>query len=75
MTEKEYKKNFWRQISLPIESAEKLSNLAKNCRYGKELKKAKTIEAMTWQYGLIKDTDHAIVYRNGKFEVIENGKK
>lgn len=75
MTEKEYKKNFWRQISLPIESAEKLSNLAKNFRYGKELKKAKTIEAMTWQYGLIKDTDHAIVYRNGKFEVIENGKK
>jgi hypothetical protein len=75
MTEKEYKKNFWRQISLPIESAEKLSNLSKNFRYGKELKKAKTIEAMTWQYGLIKDTDHAIVYRNGKFEVIENGKK
>ena len=75
MTEKEYKKNFWKQISLPIESAEKLSSFSKNFRYGKILKKAKTIEAMTWQYGLIKDTDHAIVYRNGKFEVIENGKK
>ena len=75
MTEKEYKKNFWKQISLPIESAEKLSSFSKDFRYGKILKKAKTIEAMTWQYGLIKDTDHAIVYRNGKFEVIENGKK
>jgi hypothetical protein len=27
---------------------------------------------MTWQYGLIKDTNHAIVFRNGKYEVIEN---
>jgi hypothetical protein len=72
MTEKEYKKYFWKQISLPIEAAEKLSKLSTNFRYGKKLKKAKTIEAMTWQYGLIKDNNHAIVFRNGKYEVIEN---
>lgn len=47
MTEKEYKKNFWKQISLPIESAEKLSSFSKDFRYGRILKKAKTIEAMT----------------------------
>lgn len=75
MTEKEYKKIFWKQISLPREAAEKLSSLAENFRYGKALKNAKTIEAMTWQYGLIKDTEHAIVYRDGKFEVIEYVKK
>ena len=77
MTEKKYKKYFWKQISLPIAAAEKLSNLSENFRYGKKLKKAKTIEAMAWQYGLIKDTNHAIVFRNGKYEVIENdtGKK
>jgi hypothetical protein len=72
MTEKEYRKYFWKQISLPVEAAEKLSELSTNFRYGKKLKKAKTIEAMTWQYGLIKDTNHAIVFRNGKYEVIEN---
>jgi hypothetical protein len=75
MTEKEYKKSFWRQISLPIESAEKLSSFSKDFRYGKILKKAKTIEAMTWQYSLIKNTDNVIKYTDGKFEVIENGKK
>lgn len=72
MTEKEYRKYFWKQISLPIAASEKLSNLSKNFRYGKSLKKGKTIEAMAWQYDLIKDTNHAIVYRDGKFEVIEN---
>ena len=71
MTEKEYKKNFWKQISLPIQAAEKLSKFSENFRYGKALKKAKTIEAMAWQYGIIKDSNHAIVYRDGKFEVIE----
>ena len=29
MTEKEYRKYFWKQISLPIAAAEKLSNLSK----------------------------------------------
>lgn len=71
MTEKEYKKNFWKQISLPIQAAEKLSKFSENFRYGKTLKNAKTIEAMAWQYGIIKDSNHAIVYRDGKFEVIE----
>lgn len=75
MTEKEYKKNFWRQISLPIEAAEKLSSFSKNFRYGRILKKAKTIEAMTWQYALIKNTDNVIRYKDGKFEVIENDSK
>ena len=72
MTEKEYKKYFWKQISLPIEAAEKLMKLASNFKYGKSLKKAKTIEAMAWQYDIIKNTNRAIVFNNGKFEVIEN---
>ncbi len=75
MTEREYKKYFWKQISLPIEAAEKISKLSENFAYGKKLKKAKTIEAMAWQYNIIKDTDRAIVWRNGKFEVIENDYK
>ena len=72
MTEKEYKKYFWKQISLPVEAAEKLSELSTNFRYGKKLRRTKTIEAMAWQYDIIKNTDRAIVYRDGKFEVIEN---
>ena len=75
MTEKEYKKYFWKQISLPVEAAEKLIKLSGNFKYGKSLKKAKTVEAMAWQYDLIKNTNHAIVYRDGKFEVIEHVKK
>jgi len=75
MTEKEYKKYFWKQISLPVEAAEKLIKLSSNFKYGKSLKKAKTVEAMAWQYDLIKNTNHAIVYRDGKFEVIEHVKK
>ena len=42
--EKHYKKYFWRQVSLPIAAAEKLESLSKNFRYGKELRKAKTIK-------------------------------
>jgi len=72
VTEKEYRKYFWKQISLPIEAAEKLMKLASNFKYGKSLKKAKTIEAMAWQYDIIKNTNRAIVFKNGKFEVIEN---
>ena len=64
----------YKQISLPNEASDKLKNLSKNFNYGKELKRAKTIEAMAWQYNIIKDTNHAIVWRDGKFEVIENGK-
>jgi len=75
MTEKEYRKYFWKQISLPVEAAEKLIKLSSNFKYGKSLKKAKTVEAMAWQYNLIKNTNHAIVYRDGKFEVIEHVKK
>ena len=75
MTEREYKKYFWKQISLPVEAAEKISKLSENFKYGKKLKRAKTIEAMAWQYNIIKDTDRAIVWRNGKFEVIENDSK
>jgi hypothetical protein len=27
---------------------------------------------MAWQYNIIKNTNRAIVFRDGKFEVIEN---
>ena len=62
----------WKQISLPTIASKKLKSLSKNFKYGKELKQAKTIEAMTWQYNIIKDTNRAIVWKDGKFEVIEN---
>jgi len=62
----------FKQISLPIPTSDKLEKLSKNFRYGKKLKRTKTIEAMAWQYDIIKNTDRAIVYRNGKFEVVEH---
>ena len=62
----------YKQITLPNEASDKLKTLSKNFKYGKELKRAKTIEAMAWQYNIIKNTNHAIVWRDGKFEVIEN---
>ena len=62
----------WKQISLPTAASDKLKSLSKNFKYGKELKQAKTVEAMAWQYNIIKNTNHAIVWRDGKFEVIEN---
>ena len=61
----------YKQISLPNEASDKLKSLSKNFSYGKELKQAKTVEAMAWQYNIIKDTDRVIVFRDGKFEVIE----
>jgi hypothetical protein len=61
----------WKQISLPTVASNKLKSLSKNFKYGKELKQAKTVEAMAWQYNIIKDTNRAIVFRDGKFEVIE----
>lgn len=68
-----YDNDKWKQISLDKAASDKLQKICDNFKYGKKLKRAKTIEAMTWQYNLIKNTNHAIVYRNGKFEVIENG--
>ena len=65
----------YKQITLPNEASDKLKTLSKNFRYGKELKRAKTIEAMAWQYNIIKDTNHAIVWRDGKFEIIESHKE
>lgn len=61
----------YKQITLPNEASNKLETLSKNFKYGKELKRAKTIEAMAWQYNIIKNTDNAIVWRNNKFEIIE----
>jgi hypothetical protein len=61
----------YKQITLPNEASDKLKTLSKNFNYGKELKRAKTIEAMAWQFDLIKNTDRAIVWRDNKFEVIE----
>jgi len=65
----------YKQITLPNEASDKLKTLSKNFKYGKELKRAKTIEAMAWQYNIIKDTNHAIVWRDGKFEIIESHKE
>jgi hypothetical protein len=69
---KKIKSENWKQISLPKEASNKLKTLSKNFKYGKELKRGKTIEAMAWQYNIIKDTKKAIVWRDGKFQVIEN---
>jgi hypothetical protein len=65
----------YKQITLPNEASDKLKKLSKNFNYGKELKRAKTIEAMAWQFDLIKNTDRAIVWRDNKFEVIEINKE
>ena len=65
----------YKQITLPNEASDKLKTLSKNFNYGKELKRAKTIEAMAWQFDLIKNTDRAIVWKNNKFEVIEINKE
>jgi hypothetical protein len=65
----------YKQITLPNEASDKLKTLSKNFKYGKELKRAKTIEAMAWQFDLIKNTDRAIVWRDNKFEVIEINKE
>tara|TARA_R100000951_G_C2555176_1_gene153755 strand:- start:221 stop:457 length:237 start_codon:yes stop_codon:yes gene_type:complete len=65
----------YKQISLPNEASDKLKTLSKNFNYGKKLKRAKTIEAMAWQYNIIKDTDCAIVWRENKFEIIEINKE
>ena len=62
----------YKQISLPNEASDKLKTLSKNFNYGKKLKRSKTIEAMAWQYNIIKESNRAIVYRNGRFEVIES---
>ena len=65
----------YKQITLPNEASDKLKTLSKNFSYGKELKRAKTIEAMAWQFDLIKNTNRAIVWRDNKFEVIEINKE
>ncbi len=65
----------YKQITLPNEASDKLKTLSKNFKYGKGLKRAKTIEAMAWQYNIIKNTNHAIVWRNGKCEIIESIKE
>ena len=59
-------------VNIPKETSDKLKTLSKDFKYGKELKRGKTIEAMAWQYDIIKNTNRAIVWRDGKFEVIEN---
>jgi len=58
-------------VNIPKEASDKLKTLSKDFKYGKELKRGKTIEAMAWQYDIIKNTNRAIVWRDGKFEVIE----
>ena len=65
----------YKQITLPNEASDKLKTVSKNFKYGKGLKRAKTIEAMAWQYNIIKNTNHAIVWRDGKFEIIESIKE
>ena len=62
----------WRQISLDKAASDKLETICDNFKYGKKLKRAKTIEAMAWQYDIIKDGKRSIVFRDGKFEIIEN---
>ena len=72
MTGNEVRKIKFSQINLSIPASDKLRTLSKDFRYGKNLKRGKTVEAMAWQYDIIKNSDRAIVYRDGKFEVIEN---
>jgi hypothetical protein len=61
----------YKQISLPIETSEKMKTLSSKFKY-KKLTRGKIINEMLWQYKIIENTNRAIVFRNGKFEVIEN---
>jgi hypothetical protein len=73
MTDKEIRKIKFSQINLPLPTSDKLKTLSKDFRYGsKNLKRGKVVEAMAWQYDIIKNTNRAIIFKNGKFEVIEN---
>jgi len=72
MTNNEIRKMKFSQINLSIPASDKLKTLSNNFKYGKNLKRGKTVEAMAWQYDIIKNTNRAIVFNNGKFEVIEN---
>ena len=73
MTDKEIRKIKFSQINLSVPASDKLKTLSKNFRYGsKNLKRGKVVEAMAWQYDIIKNTNRAIIFKDGKFEVIEN---
>lgn len=74
MTDNEIRKIKFSQINLPVPASDKLKTLSNNFRYGKELKRGKVVEAMTWQYNIIKETDRAIVWRDGQFQVVEEYK-
>ena len=74
MTDNEIRKIKFSQINLPVPASDKLRTLSSNFRYGKELKRGKVVEAMTWQYNIIKETDRAIVWRDGQFQVVEEYK-
>lgn len=74
MTDNEIRKIKFSQINLPVPASNKLKTLSNNFRYGKELKRGKVVEAMTWQYNIIKETDRAIVWRDGQFQVVEEYK-
>ena len=71
MTDNEIRKIKFSQINLPVPASNKLKTLSKNFRYGKDLKRGKIVEAMAWQYDIIKGTNNAIVWNNGHFEVVE----
>ena len=67
----------YKQISLNKHASEKLESFGDNfvwngLRPKRKMKRGRTIEAMAWQYDVIKNTNRAIVWRNGKFEVVEN---
>jgi len=72
MTDREIRKIKFSQINLSLPASDKLKTMSKNFRYGsKNLKRGKVVEAMAWQYNIIKNTNRAIIFKDGKFEVIE----
>jgi hypothetical protein len=75
MTDNDFRKLKFSQINLPLAASDKLKTLSQDFRYGKNLKRGKIVEAMAWQYNIIKNTNNSIVWRDGKFEVIENGSR
>lgn len=69
-----YKKVNWKQISLSFKTSNKLETLANNFKYNKKLKRVKIIEMMMWQYDTIKNTNRSIIFKDNKFQIIENDK-
>ena len=62
---------FTKQVNLPNPTCAKIESYGDMFRYGKKLNRSKVMQAMVWQYQMVVNSNNAIVFNDGKFEVIE----